>query len=80
MPDRPTRGPSGIKDSSLNAPYHFRCLIEGGVEGPDPETVRAMVLANISFTAGFGQMISQIRVGVGDQKTGLFDKNGVRVM
>ena len=57
----------GVKDSPLNRPFLWRVTIEGGSEAPDKETVRAMCLANISFTAGLGQMVGNIHVGVKEQ-------------
>lgn len=58
---------AGVQDSALNQPYKFMVLIEGGVEAPDEETVRAMCLSNVSFSAGFGQMVSGIRVVAREQ-------------
>ena len=75
MPE--TRGPAGVKDSALNRPFKFRAIIEGGMEATDTETVRQMCLANISFTAGFGQMVNEIRVQVGEQTTPLVNQHGI---
>lgn len=61
------RGPGGQAESPLNKQFLWRVTIEGGSEADNKETVRAMCLANISFTAGFGQMVSGIHVGVKEQ-------------
>ena len=77
---QPTRGPGGVRDSALNRPLKFAVIIEGGVEAPDQETARAFCLSNVSFTAGFGQMVSQIRVAIQEQEPELFDHNGIKII
>lgn len=68
MPPNRTDMMPGKRDTPLDTPIQFRIIIEGAIEAPDMETVRAFCLANISFTAGFGQMVAGIHVQTAPQK------------
>lgn len=71
----------GKRDTPLDSPHIFRVIIEGGLEAPDIETVRAFCMANISFTAGFGQMVASIRVQAGPQELPkkIYGRDGVEL-
>lgn len=74
--------PTPKREGPLDQPIKFRVIIEGGFEAPDDETARAYCMASISFTAGFGQQISAVRVAIAPQQLPappLVDANGIRV-
>ena len=60
----------------LEKPFRFRMAIEGSCPAHDEEMVRAFVMANVSFTAILGQMVSNVRVAAIEQAT--FTNEGVK--
>lgn len=68
MPNEQPAMQRGKKDSVLDDTWKFVVVIEGGLIAPDEETVRAYCLANISFTAGFGQQVGNITVAAKRQE------------
>lgn len=77
-----TEKPAATKpDHVLDTPWEFTLIIQGAVECPDEETVRAYCLASVSLTAAFSQFVGHMRVAVRPQQLNqeLFDANGVKI-